>query len=287
MGREILGAVSETAALDTDLLVEHVTGLDRVGLLARPEARISEEELLQFQELLRRRLTGEPVAYLVRSKEFRSIDLIVAPCVLVPRPETELLVELGLKVLEQRAGRRRLLDMGTGSGAVALAMASEIPADRRGEIEIVASDISHEALMIAEANRSALGLDHAVNLVLSDLFAFIEGSFDLILTNLPYLRSDQRHPSTSGEPALALYAGVHGLDLYRRFLPEAGRKLRPGGVVACEIDPSQSRVMLELAADSIPGAAEVLKDLAGRDRIVVAGDVDIVRTVVDTWPYGA
>ena len=286
-GRELLAGVSETPGLDTDLLIEDATGLDRIGQLTRPDLSISKSDLSRFHDLLRRRANGEPVAYIIGRKAFRSIELRVDPRVLIPRPETELLIEIGLEVLARQGGHRRLLDMGTGSGAVALAIASEVGSKRRSEIEIVASDISPDALQIARANRDALGLTRSVELVESDLFASLEGSFDLILANLPYLRLDQSHPSTSHEPSGALYAGVDGLDLYRRLLPDVAQKLRAGGVMACEIDPSQGEEMIGLARDWIPGAQNVLSDLAGRERILIAGDIDIVRTVVDTWSYGA
>ena len=287
MGRELLAGISDSPALDTDLLLEHATGLDRIDQLTRPEELMPAVDWARFQELLHRRANGEPVAYIVGRKAFRSVDLIVDPTVLIPRPETELLVEVGLEILAKQGGRRRLLDMGTGSGAVALAIASEIGEDRLREIEIVASDISPDALQVARANRDALGLTGSVDLVESDLFATIEGSFDVILANLPYLRPDQRHPSTAHEPDAALFAGEDGLDLYRRLMPEVVRKLRPRGLIVCEIDPSQSQAMLRIAGDWIPGIAKVLRDIAGRERFLIAGDIDTVRTVVDTWPYGA
>jgi release factor glutamine methyltransferase len=140
---------------------------------------------------------------------------------------------------------------------------------------------------VAAANRAELGLAGRVKLLQADLLDGIDGEFDVILANLPYLRSDQRDPSTVREPESALYAGADGLEQYRRLWPQAAARLAAGGLIACELDPGQADEMERLAERHIGGEVATLVDLAGRERFVIAGAVDIVRTVVDTWPYGA
>lgn len=287
LGRRRLAGLSDTVDLDADLILQHVTGLRRTELITRSSELLGAEAGERYTALLDRRAGGETVAYIAGRKHFRSIELLVDRRVLVPRPETELLVEAGLLALQQRPGARSIIDVGTGSGAIALALASELDDLGRGDVDVIASDISQSALDVAARNRHALGLDGRVELVKSDLLDKVTGRFDLILANLPYLRTDQRHHSTASEPAQALYAGTDGLDEYRRLLPQAAGHLAPGGVLACEIDPSQADEMRGLLSEQIQGDVAVLRDLAGWDRIVVSGAVDIVRTVADTWRYGA
>jgi release factor glutamine methyltransferase len=286
-GRQMLAGMSATPGLDADLLLELASGHNRTSQIAHANEYLEGSESEAFMGFLRRRAAGEPIAYILGKKSFRTLELAIDRRVLVPRPETELLVEVGLKALGRMAGQLRVVDVGTGSGAVALALAAEISAEIQERITIIASDISQEAIEVAAKNRLALEMVGRVELVESDLLNGVRGAFDLILANLPYLRSDQRHPSTADEPELALYAGTDGLDLYRRLLPQAGRRLRAGGVIACEIDPDQSYEMQQLAHCHVDGKAGVLRDLSGQDRIVIAGSVDIVRTVTETWPYGA
>lgn len=287
LGRQRLADVSETPDLDSDLLLEHVTGLTRTAQIIEAGAVLTPDQASRFRGCLERRRSGEPVAYIVGSKHFRSIELAVDRRVLVPRPETELLVEVALAALPPMAGDVRVIDLGTGSGAIALSLADELPPALVDRVEITASDISQDALGIAAANCKALGLDERVRLIESDLLDDVEGDFDLILANLPYLRHDQRHPSTRAEPDLALYAGSDGLDQYRRLLLVAGQRMTRQGLIACEIDPGQRTAMLDLAQQYIGRDEAILSDLAGHDRILIAGPVDIVRTVIETWPYGA
>lgn len=287
IGRRRLAGSSDTPGLDADVLLQHATGQDRAALISRSTEPVGGSAREKYLAMLDRRERGEPVAYIVGTKHFRTIELQVDPRVLVPRPETELLVEAGLIALEMMPGARRVIDVGTGSGAIALSLASELPAGRFDEIRILASDISQESLQVVADNRCNLRLDSRVALVESDLLDGVDSMFDLILANLPYLRDDQRNPSTAYEPESALYAGNDGLDVYRRFAPQAASRLESGGILACEIDPSQGNAMLAIIAEHLNGETAALKDLAGHDRIVIAGSVDIVRTVADTWRYGA
>lgn len=282
-----LAGLSDSPSLDVDLLLAAALGTDRAGVISRSRDELPAEAGERFDRLLERRLAGEPVAYILGRKGFRDIELLIDERVLVPRPETELLVEIGLAALARMPGSRRVADVGTGSGAIALALAHELAQRGRGDVEIVASDISQEALDLAAVNRARLGLEGRVRLERRDLLSGASGPFDVVLANLPYLRDDQRHPSTAREPELALYAGADGLDLYRSLLAQAGPLLAPGGIIACEIDPEQAEAMLALAAAHIPGEAVIVHDLAGLARVLVAGDVDIVRTVAETCDYGA
>lgn len=270
-GALALTTVSDTPGLDADLLLAHVLGVERTALFTHSRDDVSLATWRRFQILLEGRLHGTPVAYLLGRKAFRSIELMVDSRVLVPRPETEQLVDIALAKIRARRGPMRVLDVGMGSGAIALALAYET-ADRAAELEIVGSDLSYDALQVAASNRDALGLASRVQFFESDLLDDVAGSFDLILANLPYLRHEQRHTSTAAEPELALFAGEDGFDVYRRFLPQAAVRLRPKGLIAVEIDPSQADFGALEAANSTGLPVEVRCDLAGRQRFLLIGD---------------
>jgi release factor glutamine methyltransferase len=254
-----LAEISETPDLDSELLIREVLSVDRTGLFLRERDPMPIEDQQAFEALIARRLSGEPVAYILGRKAFRSIELVVDPRVLVPRPETEQLVQIALEWIRSRPGPLRVVDVGTGSGAIALSLASELP--DRDDVEIVATDVSPDALDVARVNRERLGLDR-VELVESHLLEAVPGTFDLILANLPYLRPDQRHASTVHEPDLALYSGDDGFDLYRELIAFLPEQLNPGGLFVGEIDPDQAG----LATGT---GATIIRDLAGRDRFFV------------------
>jgi release factor glutamine methyltransferase len=269
-----LNGLSETPALDADLLLGHVLGLNRAALVSEPSRTIGADDRRRFDDLLARRTAGQPIAYLLRSRSFRAIDLYVDERVLVPRPETERLVELASAwVSANRGSLTSVVDVGTGSGAIALALASELDPDLRETVHILGVDVSPAALEVATLNRSQLGLDTRVELRRSDLLGDVSGAFDLILANLPYLRPEQAHPSTAFEPPLALYSGADGFDLYRRFLPQALDRLNPNGMIAVEIDPAQGQTGLALIRRLTKQAAHVVQDFAGRDRYLVIGEI--------------
>lgn len=256
-----LAEVSETPDLDSELLIREVLSVDRTGLYLRERDPLEPADQQTFEDLVSRRLAGEPVAYILGRKAFRTIELVVDRRVLVPRPETEQLVGSALDWIQSRPGPLRVVDVGTGSGAIALALAAELP--DRGDVEIVAADVSPDALDVARLNRERLGLDDRVTFVESHLLDDVEGRFDLILANLPYLRPDQRHPSTALEPDMALYAGDDGFDLYRELIAVLPERLAPDGFWIAEIDPAQAVFAGE-------ANATVIKDLAGRDRFLCA-----------------
>lgn len=253
---------SDTARLDAELLLAHALGADRTALVLDPARAVEGEAIRTFQDLVRRRSAGrEPVAYLLGTKGFRHIDLAVDPRVLVPRPETEMLVEVGL---ELPAGAR-VVDVGTGSGAVALALKHERP-----DLAVVGSDVSADALAVARANRDRLGLD--VELVEADLLDGLAGPLDAILSNPPYVAERDRAslpPDVARhEPPGALFAGADGLDVLRRLAPQAAAT--DAALVAVEVGAGQADAVAGLLHAAGFTDTQARRDLAGIERVVVA-----------------
>ena len=243
----------DTPRLDAELLLAHALGVDRARLVIDRDLVVEGRAARAFQDLVRRRsIDREPVAYLLGVKGFRRISLTVDPRVLVPRPETELLVEAGL-ALPRGA---RVVDVGTGSGAVALALKDERP-----DLDVHATDLSRDALDVARANAARLGLD--VGFSLCDLY---DGEFDAVLSNPPYVADDDPLPPevAKHEPREALFAGPDGLSVVRRLLAR-----RPP-FIALEIGAGQAPEVVELARAEGYGSVETRRDLAGHERLVVA-----------------
>jgi len=245
--------------LDAELLLAEATGCDRARLAADPGAEIEPAATRRFAEMVRRRLRREPVAYILGRRGFRELELAVDARVLIPRPETELLVELALELAP-----RRVLDLGTGSGAIALAVAAELPG-----CEVVATDTSAGALAVARANAERLGLAGRVELVEAMLPPGL-GGFDLVLANLPYVSEAEwgglEPEVTQWEPREALLAGADGLDVLRAAIPAAAG-VAP--VVGLEVGAGQAPAAGELAMEAGFGAVETRPDLAGIPRLVV------------------
>jgi release factor glutamine methyltransferase len=263
----------EDPRLDAELLLADATGRERTSLVAEPEAGVPAAAGRAFGEMVRRRLRREPVAYILGRRGFRRIELAVDRRVLVPRPETELLVEVAL---ERRPAS--VLDVGTGSGAIALAVADELP-----ECAMTATDTSAAALEVARANAERLGLAGRVRFHEGSLPA--EGGFDLILANLPYV-AEADWPSlqpevTRWEPREALLAG-DGLDAYRALFGERGRALaRIAGqtstaplAIAVEVGKGQAQAVAGMISGAGFGAIEIRRDLAGIERVVVGERAD-------------
>jgi len=245
--------------LDAELLLAEATGWDRARLAAAPQADIPPAAARRFAEMVRRRLRREPVAYILGRRGFRNLDLAVDPRVLIPRPETELLIELALEL-----DPRRVLDLGTGSGAIALAVAAELPG-----CEVVATDTSAGALAVAGANAERLGLCGRVALVEAMLPPGPD-RFDVVLANLPYVSEaewGELEPEvTEWEPREALLAGPDGLDVLRAAIPAAA-EVAP--VVALEVGAGQAVATSELVMEAGFGAVETRSDLAGIPRLVI------------------
>lgn len=258
-----LGAVTATPRLDAEILLAHVLGIDRGQLRARAQSVLSAAESARFGALLERRGRGEPVAYLVGYREFWSLSLEVNAAVLVPRPESELLVELGLESLP-RAGVVSVLDLGAGSGAIGLAIARERPDAR---VDLV--DSSPAAVAVAERNRVALGLSNARTLC-GDWYAPTGGArYALIVANPPYLAAADPHlagPGLRHEPQAALVAGPSGLEAIARIVAGARAHLAARGTLLVEHGATQGPAARQLFASAGLGAIDTRRDLAGLDR---------------------
>jgi release factor glutamine methyltransferase len=260
----------ETARLDAECLLAFALGLSRMQLYLEFEKPVSPAERAAFRELVRRR-GGErvPVAQLTGCKEFWSLALRVTPAVLVPRPETETLVEAALGLLPDPQAPARVLDVGTGSGAVALALASERPRAR-----ITATDVSPEALEVARANALELGLAERVRFLSGSLFEPVAGEvFDLVVSNPPYVGEAERPglaPELLHEPARALFAGPEGLDLLEPLVRQAAPRLARGGALALELGAGQAERVAGWCREAGFLSVKKHRDPAGRDRVVTA-----------------
>jgi release factor glutamine methyltransferase len=246
-----------TPRLDAELLLASALGVERERLVLSAGQALEGEALDRFDVLLRRREAREPVAYILGRKPFREIELSVDPRVLIPRPETELLVEVGLSL----GPGARVIDVGTGSGAVALALKHERP-----DLEVWGSDVSADALHVARENARRLGLD--VRIVQADLLGGLDERFDAVLANLPYVEggADLAPEISRHEPAGALLAGPDGLEVIRRLVPMLG-EVR---LVALEVGAGQASAVEELLRRAGFGSVEQLPDLAGHERVVLA-----------------
>jgi release factor glutamine methyltransferase len=253
----------DTPRLDAEILVRHVLGLDRTQLFVQLRDWFDDQKTIELDTLIERRLSGEPIAYVTGCREFMALPFRVGPGALVPRPETELLVERALIWLTAHPGST-VLDIGTGSGAIAVSIAKLSPG-----ASVFASDISTDALKWARRNRDELAA--RVAFVLGDLIEPFRGPIDLVLANLPYLRLEQLagNADLSAEPELALVSGQDGLNLIRRLIADLPRAMAPDGAVAFEIDPDQAAAVEALARDRFPGAIiTTRRDLAGFARHV-------------------
>ncbi|MDP9321722.1 MAG: peptide chain release factor N(5)-glutamine methyltransferase [Chloroflexota bacterium] len=256
-------AGAPTPALDADVLLAHALGLPKDVLVAHPEIALSSDEEARFDVLVAKRADGVPVAYLRGFKEFYGLRFAVDPRVLVPRPETEVLVD----AVRAHAGDRALTvaDIGTGSGAIAIALALHAPA-----LRIIATDVSIVALAVARANAEAHGVQ--IDFRQGDLLAPLTERVDVVAANLPYLRDDDveqlagDRTSLAFEPRLATVAGQDGLALVRRAIADLPRVLAPDGAAFFECDPPQVESMAAWLAQL--GPVDTLKDLAGLDRVV-------------------
>ncbi len=245
----------------------HLTSLDRTQLYVRLPEPLPAETNGLFAEVIERRAAGEPVAYITGEREFMGLDFYVDRRVLIPRPETEGLVERALSWIEGQDRPLRIIDVGTGSGAITLSIdrLSRAAAHRL----IIASDVSQEALAVARLNRERLGACR-VQFVRGSLLDWARAPFDLIVANLPYLRDDQRHAGIAREPDSALFAASYGFALYAELLRQSPALLMPGGLMLCEIDPDQRDAALAQAHDAHPSAIiRVEPDLAGLDRYLI------------------
>jgi release factor glutamine methyltransferase len=272
-GARLLAAAGlDSARLDAEVLLSHALGIDKTELYLAIDAPLNLDGQRRYRDLLLRRERREPVAYITGRKEFWSLDFIVTPDVLIPRPETELLVEVALERSKACAERSQLkiLDLGTGSGAIAVSLARELP-----EARLTSVDISPAALAVACRNGERQHVANRISFGRGDLFEVVCGTFDLIVANPPYVRRAElaRLPPEirEWEPVGALDGGVDGLDFYRRIIAEAHRYLVTGGHLILEIGADMGAAVTELFTRA--GCYEsscVYQDYAGKDRIIAA-----------------
>ncbi len=254
--------------LEAELLLAHVLQGDRLGLYTQSDRPLDDEELEAYRGLLRRRVAGEPAAYLTGAREFYGLAFRVGPAVLVPRPETELLVDR-TRALEPAP--RRLLDLGTGSGCIAVACVQRVE-----RLEAVATDLSAAALDYARQNAATHGVADRIRFLEGDLFQPLEPTdrFDVIVSNPPYVADEPQPAGTDGdalkhEPAQALFAGPEGLAVLTLLIEGAPAFLAPGGTLLAEIGEDQEQAVLALARAAF-AHAKVHRDLAGLPRILEA-----------------
>jgi release factor glutamine methyltransferase len=255
---------SDSARLDAEVLLAHALGMRRLDLYLKFDRLLTEPELSKYRALTAKRAKGEPVAYLVGHKEFMGLDFVVTPAVLVPNPDTEILVQRAVELAREAGRALRIADVGTGSGCIAIAIAHYAQ-----NAEVVASDVAQDALDVAAQNVATHGLGDRVKLICGDLMAPFTGSFDIVCANLPYLAAGSRlAPEVVAQPAAALYADKQGSALIARLLDEAPARLNAGGRVLAELDPSITASVVD-AAKQFAGH-RIHRDLAGHERVIEA-----------------
>lgn len=274
--KQAIAAASERLAhepigpprMAAETLMMFVLQCDRARLFAHPEQELTAAECLRFEDVVTQRASGKPLQYITGRQEFWGLEFTVSPAVLIPRPETEHLVSAALgKAAQMNRDDLRIIDVGTGSGCVALALASELP-----EAQIEASDISATALEVARENARKLGFADRVKFYESDLLSAASGTFDIIVSNPPYVgrcEADKvQREVREHEPDVAVFGGEQGLDIYRRLIPQAWDKLKPGGWLLMEIGFSIEAPVKELLVGW--GEVSTVPDLQGIPRVVCA-----------------
>jgi release factor glutamine methyltransferase len=240
--------IRATSARDAELLLLHLLQISRANLFAYSERELPADQQTAYQSLVERRLQHEPIQYITRQQEFYGLNFHVTPAVLIPRPETEHLVEAVLKLLPSNHSLK-IADIGTGSGAIAIALAAHLP-----QAEIIALDISLDALAVASTNARENNVADRIRFLQSDLLSAIneEEEFDAIVSNPPYIPEidrDSLHPQVRDhEPVTALFAGETGLDIYRCLIPQSYKALKQNGLLALEIGYGQQGPLTELLA---------------------------------------
>lgn len=260
----------DLSELEAESLLMHALGIDRAGLHRDIADPISDADLARYREYLDRRCAHEPTAYIIGRREFFGLDLRVTPAALIPRPETEALVEAAIDFVRSTLPHRNvtIVDVGTGSGAIAIALAANLP-----NATVAATDLSAEALDLARENAAANGVLGRIRFVQGDLLAPVRDPVDVIVANLPYVTSDEYRvlppELKENEPKLALDGGADGLDLVRKLLAEAPSRLASGGALFEEVGDAHASAALSLAAAAFPGSRiEMAPDLAGTQRVL-------------------
>lgn len=264
--REVLATNSiEDASLEGEILLRHALNVDRVRLYSERDHELSAEQEKGFWHLIQRRLNGEPAAYIIRHREFYGLDFYIDRRVLIPRPETELLVEKALELAQTRT-IAAIADIGTGCGAIAISLALNLP-----RIKIYASDVSADALEVARINCQKHGVVDRIQLLHGDMLEPLPEPVDLITANLPYVTKGEisRSGLADFEPRIALDGGADGLDKIRQLCQQVADKLSRRGCMLLEIGQGQGRVVTSLMQRCFPSASvEIIPDLQGIERIV-------------------
>ena len=269
---------SPSARLDAELLLSELLKLERIHLYTNFDRPLTQVELDAYRALVKRRAQGEPIAYILGHREFWTLDLEVSPAVLIPRPDTETLVQAALDRIPKEKNWK-VLDIGTGSGAIALSIASERPS-----LSMIATDISPEALAMARKNAENHDLAEMVDFMESDLFKNLDelkNSLDMIVTNPPYIGESEREDMGPGvakyEPSSALFAGDDGLQILKTLIPASLGYLKDGGFLLTEIGYKQGEDVKKLFQETGFQNIEILQDFGQRDRVVL-GQIERVRS---------
>ena len=291
-------AGSESPRLDAELLLGHTLHVDRTALIAHSDAPVGADAAAAFEASLVRRIAGEPVAYIRGFKEFHGLALSTDQRALIPRPETELLVDLVVGAIVDRliAAPRpigtpplRVIDVGTGAGTIAIAVAVELRRRRiDGDVSLIATDSSPDALQLARENAVGHGVADRIQFELGDLVPWDATLFEIVAANLPYIPSESiagLPVAASFEPRVALDGGSDGLAAIRRLLEQLGRVLRPDGAAFLEIGSDQASAVTAATAELVPGwRASIVADLSGLDRVA---RIERAESAERTGPRGA
>ena len=264
--RRRLAALSDTPYLDAQVLLSHVLGRQRVWILAHPSPSLTPRQREDLAQALLRLESGVPLPYVIGHWEFYALDFTITPHVLIPRPETELLVEKALNWLRRHPARRSCADIGTGSGCIAITLAKHIP-----DAKILATDISFRALRVAQGNARKHDVEAQISFLGDNLLAGVTQRFDVVCANLPYVPTPALKTLKvyGREPTQALDGGPKGLTVIQSLMEMVPRNLAPGGLILLEIDSSHSLEAARLAQGAFPAAEVRLHaDLAGHDRIL-------------------
>ncbi|PYL06903.1 MAG: peptide chain release factor N(5)-glutamine methyltransferase [Verrucomicrobia bacterium] len=258
----------ENPRLNAEHLLAHVLGRKRIEMYLEFERELSESELAPLRELVKRRSEGEPLQHLLGTVEFCGRTFLSDKRAMIPRPETEQLVELLISNFKPQISNGRIVDVGAGSGVIALCLAAEFP-----EAEVFAVDVSDDALSLARENAERLGLAGRVQFLKGNLLENVEDAFDLIAANLPYISSEERHTLSREvlrDPEVALFAGTRGDEFVRELIAQAPSRLRPGGLLALEIGIGQSDPLFSALAEKNYRDISTKNDYSGVTRFLFA-----------------
>jgi len=264
-GELLMKSGSPDSRLEAEILLRHVLKIDRATMFSNLENILDSKQENDIAELVQRRLANEPLSYITGTREFYSLDFQITSAVLIPRQETETLVDEVIKIAKENP--LKIVDVGTGSGAIAIALAVNLPLAK-----IIATDISVDALHVAESNTKMNDVFSRINLKQGNLLDVLDEKVDVIVSNPPYIPSDQiehLQPEVKKEPHIALDGGSDGLEYIRKLIGNCSEKLNNNGHIFIEIDPSQSEEVLKIADTHFPDArTAIIKDLSQNNRVL-------------------